>query len=241
MSADRIKEAKDADRYTPEEVKAALLIEANLTLDNKVSDAFYAGKILMWDEMRKQLEEYESQYKNDMKCAALRANQMLEAKDKEIAFIKNELLDALDLKNGTGPTALRLLKDEIESLKASQEQPKEGVDMEQVACEALGYSYEVYKSRLSGREKPYNFNEIQNFVKGYTQALTSHTKQGEGFSLSDEQILQKRYELYNDGKSRSEQEIAIQLVRWAIQSLSKPANPSLSISYNTETRSLTIK
>lgn len=36
-------------------------------------------------------------------------------KDKEIAFIKNELLDDLDLKEGKGTTALQLLTSKIES------------------------------------------------------------------------------------------------------------------------------
>lgn len=41
-----------------------------------------------------------------LSCLCQEAANALEAKDKEISFLKNELADALDCKNGIGPTAL---------------------------------------------------------------------------------------------------------------------------------------
>lgn len=55
--------------------------------------------------------------------------QLVEELRKENEELKNDLLDALDLKSGNGPTALTMLKAEIERLKESNKQMKEIFNM----------------------------------------------------------------------------------------------------------------
>ena len=65
-------------------------------------------------------------------------NKIVEELSKENKFMKNELLDALDLKAGKGPTALRILKEEIERLKESNKELVENLNEHKKLLKSMG-------------------------------------------------------------------------------------------------------
>lgn len=79
---------------------------AKLAEKEKMNDMLrekYADQLVEIDELKDKVAELEAQ---------------LAEKDKEIMMIRNDLLDALDLKNGKGPTTLSILSNRIAELEA---------------------------------------------------------------------------------------------------------------------------
>lgn len=143
----------------------------------------------------------------------------LEEKDKEYNRLGKESLgNALKMAEKCFD-----LKKEIVSLKSQLHQATSGErhDGNKWLIELLEESYDAGSNFALKRTDDCFTDKFQEekekFIK--TLKLTPPTNQRAGLGLEDKDIVEKRTELLNDGKPRSEQQFAIDIVRWALQSL----------------------